>query len=73
MTKEQVDSLYEVASRLKVYRDARENYKKLQMSTPSHSINERYSNVKEEYVKALNDFDYWLKNFVVFEEKEEKS
>lgn len=71
MTSEQIDSLYEVASRLKNLNDERINYKRLQVNAPSHSINERYTNIKEEYVKALNDFNYWLENFVVFTEKEE--
>ena len=71
MTSEQIDSLYEVASRLKNLKDERINYKRLQVNAPSHSINERYTNIKEEYVKALNDFNYWLENFVVFTEKEE--
>ena len=71
MSNEQIDSLYEVASRLKNLKDERINYKKLQVNVPSHSINERYSNIKEEYVKALNDFNYWLENFVKFKEKEE--
>lgn len=71
MNSEQIDSLYEISSRLKLYKDSRETYKKLQVSAPSHSINERYSEIKQEYVRALNDFDYWLKNYVVYKEKEE--
>ena len=71
MNSEQIDSLYEISSRLKSLKDERINCKKLQVSVPSHSINERYTNVKEEYAKALNDFNYWLENFVKFNEKEE--
>ena len=70
MNSEQIDSLYEIVSRLKVYKDSRESYKKLQVSAPSHSINERYASVKEEYIKALNDFDYWLENYVKYDKKE---
>lgn len=70
MNAELIDKLYDIASRLKVYKDARENYKKLQVNAPSHSVNERYNSVKEEFVKAYNDFTYWLDNYVKFKEKE---
>lgn len=66
MSNEKIDELYKIASRLKVYNDSSENYLKIQKNAPSHSIYERYVEMLEEYTKALNDFDYFVSNYVKF-------
>jgi len=68
-----VDELYSIASKLKVSKDAMESYEGLLKKNPSHSTRERYSEMLNEYNKALNDYKYFVEHFVIFDEKKEEN
>ena len=59
-----VDELYEIASRLKEAKNNRISAKSILVKNPSSTINQRYINAKEEYGKALNDFDKFVNNYI---------
>ena len=69
MSAEQINELYDISKRLKESRDERVSTKAVISKNPSSSMRQRESNAKEEYVKALNDFDYFVKNYVKFNKK----
>ena len=71
MTEEQVDQLYDIALRMKKGMDDSISYAKINENIPSHSMTERVNSAKEEYLKAYNDFEYFVNNYIVFKEKEE--
>lgn len=66
-----VDKLFDIAYDMKSANDNRIAYKKLIANNPSHGARSEYEKFKEEYVKALNDFDYFVQNYVKYKEKEE--
>ena len=69
MSAEQINELYDISKRLKESWDERVSTKAVISKNPSSSMRQRESNAKEEYVKALNDFDYFVKNYVKFNKK----
>lgn len=59
-----VDELYKIASRLKKSKDERVSLKAILKKNPGPSIRDRYEKEKIEYLKALNDFDDFVNNYV---------
>ena len=59
-----VDELYKIASRLKEAKSNRISAKSILAKNPSSTINQRYINAKQEYGKALNDFNNFVNNYI---------
>ena len=59
-----VDKLYDIASRLKEAKSNRISAKSILAKNPSSTINKRYIDAKEEYGKALNDFNNFVNNYI---------
>jgi len=59
-----VDKLYNIASRLKEAQSNRISAKNILAKNPSSTINKRYIDAKEEYGKALNDFNNFVNNYI---------
>jgi len=58
------NDLYNIASRLKLFKEERIECKAILQKNPSRNIRERYNKAKEEYGRALNDFSYFVNNFI---------
>ena len=71
MNNETINELYDISKRLKESYDEKINAKAILSKNPSSSIRERERIAKEEYIKALNDYEYFMKKYVVFKEKED--
>lgn len=59
-----VDELYKITSRLKEAKSNKVNSKSILAKNPSSTINQRYINAKKEYEKALNDFNFFVNNYI---------
>ena len=68
-----VNKLYDIASRLKNTDTERRGVKAVISKNPSRSMNERYDIATKEYQKALDDFGYFVDEYIIFERKEEIS
>ena len=68
LTIEEINALYDISKRLKESFDERVSVKKILAKNPSSGMYQREENAKQEYQKALQDFNYWLENFVVLKE-----
>ena len=69
LTIEEVNTLYEIAKRLKENLDERINTKKILAKNPSAAMYQREADAKERYQKALQDYNYWLENFVAYKDE----
>ena len=59
-----INELYSIVTNLKNYKMAVNSYGEILKKNPSHSIRESESLAKENYIKALNDFDFFVKNYI---------
>lgn len=66
-----VDRLFDIVAHMKSYNDNKISYEKLLENNPSHRARELYNECEEGYLRALNDFDYFVQNYVTYKEKEE--
>lgn len=67
MNSEEINKLYDIAKRLKESYDNEMSAKAIISKNPSSSMRQRESTAKEEYNKALNDFNYFVANYVKYE------
>ena len=68
-----VDKLFDIVAHMKSSHDNLMMYEKLLENNPSHGARQMKEEYAEQYERALNDFNYFVENFVKIKNKKEEN